>query len=173
MRHALFTLILIAAALGPAPAPPAQTTGPDSRPAEVVLVMSGRQKLTDDQKKKLADWSLHFVKTSMALDTVNDAAILGQSITDIQRHYRETVQRDYLVVTFEHPITVKRDGAKDVTLVEIVVGLDDHFVGNEPHPLFPSALFTLDRDGREVAYEKYGGEFPAGIVSKPTTAPTR
>jgi hypothetical protein len=171
MRHALFTLILIVAALAPAPEPKAPAAGAESRPAEVVLVRSGRQKLTADQKQKLAAWSLDFVKTCRAMDTVNDAAILKQSVTDIQRHYRETVQRDYLVATFDHPVTVKRDGAKEVTLVEIVVGLDDHFTDDQPHPLFPSGLFTLDPDGRQIAYEKYRGQFPDGIVSKATTAP--
>ncbi len=77
----------------------------------------------------------------------------------IQQHYRQTVAGEYLVITYDSPVVIHTIGG-DVTVVEIVVGLnrkDD----------IPSALFTIDAEGRIVAHEKYAG----GVLPVPMRRP--
>jgi hypothetical protein len=58
--------------------------------------------------------------------------------------YRKTVAGRYLLISFDQPRSINTIGG-EVDTLEVVVGL------------IPSSLFTIDREGRVVAHEKYSG----------------
>jgi hypothetical protein len=144
MRYFLLICLLAIASAAPSPAP-------DAAVPSITLYRNGEKELSADAKAKLADWTLGFLKTS-DLNTANQSKILSQSVTTIQKHYRETVRGDFLVMTFNKPTTLTTVGG-DLTVNEIIVGL------NRPDE-FPSALFDIDQDGRVVAHEMYRGTLP-------------
>jgi len=80
----------------------------DDTPPAVSLYRSGEKELTAEAKSKLADWSVELLKTAN-FNTANQPDTLGQTVTHIQQNYRKTVMGDYLVITWDHAITVKTD----------------------------------------------------------------
>ncbi len=129
---------------------PVAVTADDAQPS-VQAYQADEIQLTDAARKKMADWAVAFLKTAN-FNTVNQPDILKQSVQVVHEHYRATVRKSYVVVTFSQPITVKTVGG-NVVAQEIVVGLNRK-------DEWPSALFTVDADGRVVAHEKYGAKLP-------------
>jgi hypothetical protein len=114
--------------------------------SRVELYRAGPKELTPETRSGVVGWGEKLLK-SANFNTVNQPDILKQSVTDIQKRYRDTLRGDYLVVSYDRP-TKFRTVASDVTVVEIVVGLNRR-------DRFASGLFTVDPDGRVVAHEKY------------------
>jgi hypothetical protein len=119
---------------------------------KLTLYRSGEKELAAGKQAVIANWGTELLKSSN-FNTANKPEM--QTIGEIQRHYRQTVAGDYLVISYNLPLTVQTVGGK-VELLEIVVGL------NRPDE-FPSALFTIDPQGRVVAHEMYGGILPAEL----------
>lgn len=136
---------------GPTSGPGTPATAAAAVPPAVTLFHSGERTLSPADRATAAAWAVSFLETA-ALNTDTHAAVLRQSVPDVQNRYRRTVRGDYLVVAFAEPAAVKTAGG-DVTVREIVVGL------NRPDEV-PSALFTVDPAGRVVAHEKYRGSLP-------------
>jgi len=137
----------------------------DADKARVELYRGGPNELMPESEAKIVAWSEKFLK-SANFNTVNQPDILKHSVTDVQQRYRKTVRGDYLVVSYDRPMTFKTV-AGDMTVVEIVVGL------NRPDTV-PSGLFTIDPDGRVVAHEKYAAMLvPADLASEAATRNAR
>lgn len=117
----------------------------ESKP-RVELNRSGQVELGTEAQGRITEWSIEFLK-SANFNTANQPDVLNKSVAAIQKRYRETVASDYLVISYDRPTTFETIGG-DVTVVEIIVGL------NRPDAV-PSALFTVDPEGRVVAHEKY------------------
>ena len=120
------------------------TTAPAA--GKVVLHRAGQPEVDAATLKRLGDLSLDLLK-SANFNTVTHAEMLRQSVPAVQARYRKVVAGDYLVVTYEQPMTVKTVGG-EVTVYEIVIALLNQG---------PVGVFTIDGGGRVVAHEKYGG----------------
>ena len=153
MRHVLLMAILAVICLSAGPV--------DSGPS-VVVYRDGEKTLTAETKGKLADWGMEFLKTAN-FNTANQPDILKQDVCEIQKHYRETVSGDCLIVSYDHVVAVKTVG-DNVSVREIVIGLNRS-------DAIPSALFTVDSEGRIVAHEKYSGVLPEEL--RPVAATQR
>jgi hypothetical protein len=125
----------------------------------IELYQAGPKKLTPESKTSVVNWSETFLK-SANFNTLNQPDIVKQGVTDIQERYRKTVRGDYFVVSYDRPTKFKTV-AGDVTVVEIIVGM------NRPDTV-PSALFTIDGDGRVIAHEKYAGMLPDELAPAAT-----
>ena len=62
--------------------------------------------------------------------------------------YRKAVAGRYLLVSFDTPRRIKTIGG-EVDVLEVVIGLN--------RPDYADSLFTIDREGRVVAHQKYSG----------------
>ena len=131
----------------------------------VELYRPAAKDLTPESKMNVVNWSETFL-ASANFNTLDQPDILKQSVvTDIQDRYRKTIRGDYLVVSYDHP-TKFQTVAGDVTVVEIIVGLNRA-------DRVPSALFTVDGDGRVIAHEKYAGMLPDDLAPAATTRDAR
>jgi TusA-related sulfurtransferase len=121
----------------------------------IELYRSGLKELSPQAKEKIVAWAEKFLE-SANLNTANQPEILKQSVIEIQKRYRKTVRGDFLVVSFDQPVTFHTAGG-DVKALEIIVGL------NAPNNV-AIGLFTIDPDGRIVAHEKYDPMLPPELV---------
>jgi hypothetical protein len=101
----------------------------------------------DKTRAELIRLGLELLRTSN-FNTVNDPQLLRQSVPVIQDHYRHAAAGDYVLIRYDHPITLKTVGG-DVTVYDIFIGL--------ARPDYVSSLFTIDDQCRVVAHEKYSG----------------
>jgi hypothetical protein len=85
-------------------------------------------------------------------------------VVEIQERYRKTVRGDFLVVSYDQPMTFHTAGG-DVKALEIIVGL------NTPNKI-AIGLFTIDPDGRIVAHEKYDPMLPPELVPQSSRSGT-
>ncbi len=121
--------------------------GDDVPPVPTIQFHIAGKQPDESTKAAVLQLGLAFLKSSN-FNTVNDPQLLGQSVPVIHDHYRSAVTSDYVLIRYDHPITVKTMGG-DVTVYDIVIGL--------ARPEYASSLFTVDDQGRVVAHEKYSG----------------
>jgi len=119
--------------------------------ATVRAVRGGLIELDAETQARVAAWAMKFL-SSANFNTANHPDVLKQTVTHIHQRYRDTAAGDHLVVTFSDPSTVETVGGR-IVCREIIVGLA------RPDQ-FPSALFTVDDEGRVVAHEKYAAILP-------------
>jgi hypothetical protein len=121
------------------------------------------RELTMQDRADIAKWARDFLATAN-FNSRDDARMLLQSATTIQRHYRQTLAGEYVVVSYDHPVFLPALG-KQIGLVEIVIGLNRR-------DQYASALFTIDADASVTAHEKYAPlPIPASLQAASTTAP--
>jgi hypothetical protein len=113
----------------------------------VTLRQDGRARLTSAEEDTLRNLAMEFLKSSN-FNTVAHRDILKQSVPAIQARYRQVVAGACLIVTYDHPVTVRTVGG-NVSVFEIVIGLG--------RLDYADALFTIDEQGRVVGHGKYSG----------------
>jgi hypothetical protein len=138
--------------------------GADEPAPAVQLHRAGEKELDAAAKAVIARWGMNFLKSA----NFNTANLLKQSVATIQDHYRREVGGDYVVITYDRPVTVMTAGG-EVTVVEIVAGLNRPPSLNRPDE-FASGLFTIDPEGRVVVHEKYAGLLPKELRKGPAAA---
>jgi len=95
----------------------------------------------------IRDSALHLLETSN-FNSIRHRDILKATPTSTHVAYRKTVAGRYLLVSFDTPRRIKTIGG-EVDVLEIVIGLN--------RPDYADSLFTIDREGRVVAHQKYSG----------------
>ena len=113
----------------------------------LTLRQDGRSRPTSAEEDTLRKLAMEFLKSSN-FNTVAHADILKQSVPAIQARYRQVVAGACLIITYDHPVTVRTVGG-NVSVFEIVIGLG--------RPDYADALFTIDEQGRVVGHGKYSG----------------
>jgi hypothetical protein len=126
----------------------------------VVVHQNGRKEIINATKATIAQWCVEFLKTAN-FNTPHETNPPAKTLHEIANHYRDTVAADYVVATYDPPITVHTVGG-DVTAIEIIAGL------NRPDQ-FASALFTIDPQGRLVEHGMYFGIVPTELRKAPTS----
>jgi len=114
----------------------------------VVLHHAGQDQTTGVADDTLRMLAIELLKSSN-FNTRTHSDLLKQGVSAIHDRYRRTLAGDFLLIAYNHPVTVRTIGGP-VSVLEIIIGLG--------HPDYPDALFTIDGDGRVVAHEKYSGQ---------------
>lgn len=98
--------------------------------------------------------ALHLLETSN-FNSIHHRDILKATPKSTHAAYRKTVAGRYLVVSFDTPRQVKTIGG-EVDVLEVVIGLN--------RPDYADSLFTIDREGRVVAHQKYSGALAVELL---------
>lgn len=124
------------------------TLGESSSPHKVYLHISNEIVLDSEISDNFKNAALELLETSN-FNSVSHSDLLNINALNVHKAYRKTVSKNFMLVTFDSPMSINSIGGK-LDVYEIIIGFGDEYA---------DALFTVDSTGRVVKHEKYSGQY--------------